>query len=45
MNLPDGFAEAVNYPIPLEAGQMYWYYWDGERWIDVRFLDHFPERN
>ena len=21
------------------------YYWDGSKWVDVRYLDHFPNRN
>ena len=39
------YTETVNYPIPLEKGEMYFYYWNGEKWIDTRYLDHFPNSN
>lgn len=39
------YAETVQYPIKREAGEMYVFYSDGEKWIDIRYLDHFPNKN
>ena len=33
------YYEAINYPVPLPEGEVYVYYFDGTRFVDIRFLD------